>query len=261
MTAPGDLFQLDGHRILCADATDGNAVKRLFDGEAPNLMVTEPPYEINYSPYWKEQLASSPFPDNIFLRKVWEHFPGNICYVWHSSVESSKVEKTLRDFKFECQYEIVWPKKEFVLSGGNYHWQHDACWYAVKTGASSNWQGGPLETTLWTAENGDCDWVTKHPAQQHLECSLRPIRHSSARGDAVYEPFCGSGSTLIACEHLGRRCFALELSPRYCDEVIRRWIRFRKRSGKTHSVLRNGIPTDFSAESTKRLIGPADVDL
>lgn len=245
ITEPGDLIQLNDHRIICGDSTKAEIVEGLLQNEKPNLMVTEPPYEINYNPFWKQKISSWNFPDNEFLRETWRLFPGNICYVWHSSLESSRVEKSLRDFDFECLYQIIWAKNTYEFSEGDYHWQHDACWYAVKKGSPHNWRGSGRESTLWSLPKGNIDdMVTIHPAQQHLECSLRPIRHNSVPGDSVYEPFCGSGSTLIACEQLQRRCFAVEMSPKFCDEVVKRWINFRKQFGKSHPVIRNGFLTE-----------------
>ncbi len=244
ITQPGDLIQLNEHRLICGDSTDRETVERVLQNETPHLMVTEPPFENNYSSFWKAKIPTWEFPNNEFLKEVWKWFPGDICYVWHSSLEASKVEKSLRDFNFECLYQIVWAKNSYELSKGDYHWKHDVCWYAVKKGKSHRWRGSDLEMTLWLPDNQrNEDMVTIHPAQQNLECMARPIQHHTIRGDFVYEPFCGSGSTLIACEQLERRCLAIELSPKYCDEVVKRWIHFRKQSGQSHCVQRNGLFT------------------
>ena len=113
------------------------------------------------------------------------------------------------------------------MSRGHYHWQHEPCWYAVRDGATGHWQGARDQTTVWAiGAGGDEDAATVHGTQKLVECMRRPIVNNSAAGDAVYEPFCGSGSTLIAAETTGRRCLALELDPRYCDVIVQRWQSF-----------------------------------
>src|SRR3989344_3296672 len=232
ITCPGDLLQLDTHRIMCGDATDPEVVQRVLEGESPNLMVTEPPYEINYTPTWKKRRGLS----NL-LTATWMLFPGDVCYVWHSSLEASKVEESLNASGFVCKSQIIWAKNLCEPSGSNYDWQHEPCWYAVRKDKAARWNWSLPESTLWTIPHIDSmesqeDEITGHFAQKPLECMARPIRFHSEKGDAVYEPFCGSGSSLIACELLGRKCLALELTPSFCDLIIRRWIRFRKRLGK-----------------------------
>jgi len=206
-------------------------------------MVTEPPYEMNYSKKWKRESALWEFPNNEFLKAALRLFPGDICYVWHSSLESSKVEKALRDAGFECKSQLIWAKTQCEFSPGDFHWQHEPCWYAIRAGLPYSWKGSDDESSLWmiqrTGEGEDIR--TLHSGQKPIECMARPIRRHTSPGDSVYEPFCGSGSTLIACEQLGRKCLAVEISPEYCDLIVKRWMHY---VGQDAIVVRNGAITD-----------------
>ena len=127
-------------------------------------------------------------------------------------------------------HRIIWSKNRFALGRGDYHWQHEPCWYAVRKSGTGHWQGARDQATVWAIGNGgDEDEATVHGTQKPVECMRRPILNNSAEGDGVYEPFAGSGTTVIAAETTGRVCFAMELNPAYCDVVIGRW---QKLTGK-----------------------------
>ena len=118
-----------------------------------------------------------------------------------------------------------------VISRGAYHWQHEPCWYAVRKGCSAAWVGGRKETTVWEIPNlngvtNDTDPRTEHSTQKPVECMARPIRNHGGKDDAVFDPFLGSGSTLIAATQLDRACYGIELTPAYCDVVVERWQTF-----------------------------------
>lgn len=126
---------------------------------------------------------------------------------------------------------MIWSKNRFALGRGDYHWQHEPCWYAVRKGARSHWQGARDQSTLWSiAVSGAEDAATPHGTQKPVEAMRRPIVNNSARADLVYEPFCGSGTTLIAAETVGRVCLAMELEPAYCDVIVERWQAFTGQS-------------------------------
>lgn len=123
---------------------------------------------------------------------------------------------------FECRSQIIWAKPAFAISRGHYHWQHEPCWYAFRSGSSAKWSGGRDQSTLWEISNRQRDH-SEHSTQKPVECMARPIRNHGSSDDWVYDPFCGSGTTIIASEQLERRCCALEIEPRYVDVAIRRW--------------------------------------
>jgi len=232
VTRPGDLWLLGKHRLLCGDATTANDVERLLDGARPHLMVTDPPYGVEYDPTWRNEAGVSATKrtgkvnndDRADWRDAWALFPGDVAYVWHSGVRSRTVAESLEACGFNIRAQIVWAKPRLVLGRGDYHWQHEPCFYAVRKGATGHWQGARDQATLWAIGTADDeDEATVHGTQKPVECMRRAIINNSARGDAVYEPFAGSGSTLIAAESVGRVCLAMEIDPRYCDVVIGRW--------------------------------------
>jgi len=154
-------------------------------------------------------------------RETWRLFPGNIAYVWHGALHATTVADSLTAEGFAIRSQIVWAKPRLVIGRGDYHWQHEPCWYAVRE--KGNWTGDRKQTTLWAIAQQDEDAETTHGTQKPVECMRRPIQNNSMPGDAVYEPFSGSGTTLIAAETIKRVCFAIELDPRYVDMAVRRW--------------------------------------
>lgn len=234
ITRPGDLWVLGEHRLLCGDATSADDVERLLDGAVPHLMVTDPPYGVDYDPTWRNLAGVSATArtgrvsndDRADWRDAWALFPGDVVYVWHAGVHCRTVAESLEACGLAIRSQIIWAKPRFVLGRGDYHWQHEPCFYAVRKGASGNWQGARDQSTLWTIGIGDEDSATVHGTQKPVECMRRPMLNNSAKGDSVYEPFAGSGSTIVAAESTGRRCFAMEIDPRYCDVIIERWQTF-----------------------------------
>jgi DNA modification methylase len=239
VTRPGDLWVLGRHRLLCGDATSAADVARLLDGARPHLMVTDPPYGVNYDPEWRNAAGVSATmrtgrvanDDRADWRATWALFPGDVAYVWHAGVHARTVIESLEAAGFVVRSQIVWAKSRFVLGRGDYHWQHEPCLYAVRKGATGHWQGARDQATLWPiSTGGDEDAATVHGTQKPVECMRRPIVNNSAPGDGVYEPFSGSGSTIIAAETTGRVCFAMEIDPRYVDVAVRRWQAFTGRA-------------------------------
>jgi DNA modification methylase len=192
-------------------------------------MVTDPPYGVKYDPAWRKRAGLSDSSrmgrvandDRMDWREAWQLFPGDVAYVWHAGLFAAATASHLEDSGFEIRSQIIWRKPTFPISRGHYHWQHEPCWYAVRQGASAGWIGDRSQTTVW-----DIAWrseaKTDHGTQKPVECMARPIRNHEGN---VYEPFGGSGTTLIAAEQLARRCTAIEIEPAYCDVVVMRWER------------------------------------
>ena len=231
VSRPGDLWVLGCHRLLCGDATVATDVERLLAGAVPHLMVTDPPYGVSYDPSWRNEAGVSSTSrtgkvandDRADWREAWALFPGEVAYVWHAAVHARVVAESLEACGFVVRSQIIWSKPRFVLGRGDYHWQHEPCWYAVRKGGTGHWQGARDQATVWPIASGEDDGATVHGTQKPVACMRRPIENNSAEGDSVYEPFSGSGTTLIAAERTGRRCFALELDPRYVDVAVTRW--------------------------------------
>ena len=234
VSLPGDLWLLGGHRLICGDATDAATVARLLDGVTPHLMVTDPPYGVEYDPAWRNDTGSSQTKrtgkvrndDRADWRAAWALFPGDVAYVWHGALHAATVAESLTASGFQIRAQIVWAKERLVLSRGDYHWQHEPCWYAVRKTGRGHWCGGRKQTTLWHIPNRDQDAATIHGTQKPVECMRRAMLNNSSPGQAVYEPFCGSGTSLIAAETTGRACHAIELDPAYVDVAVQRWQAF-----------------------------------
>ena len=122
---------------------------------------------------------------------------------------------------FDIRAQIIWAKERLVIGRGDYHWQHEPCWYAVRK--KGRWTGDRSQTTLWTIPSGGQDADTIHSTQKPLECMRRPIQNNSHAGETVYDPFLGSGTTLIAAQTIDRICVGVELDPGYVDVIVRRW--------------------------------------
>lgn len=239
-TKPGDLWLLGEHRLLCGDSTKAEDVARVLAGAVPHLCVTDPPYGVNYDPSWRSEAAAAGHlayaarrvgevtnDDRADWRETWALFPGDVIYSWHPAGATSLVHAAaLQDSGFDLRMQIIWAKSNFPIGRGDYHVRHEPCWYAVREGKPAKRNNDRTQTTLWEI-NLDKNVEGGHSTQKPVECMERPIRNHT--GD-VYEPFSGSGTTIIAAERTGRRCYAMEIEPKYVDVAVRRWEQF---TGKT----------------------------
>lgn len=246
----GDLWQLGEHRLVCGDSTISDHVDLLLDGVKPILMVTDPPYGVEYNPKWRKDAAENGHisyaarsigkvqNDGIVdWSGAYSLFPGDVAYVWHAGRHASEVQLSIEKCEFSIICQIIWGKNMFAISRGDYHWQHEPCWYAVRNGKRHNWQGSRSESTLW--EIGRSKMDTGHGTQKPIECMERPIRNNSAKGEGIYDPFLGSGTTMIAAEKTGRICYGMEIDPHYCDVILQRFKDFTGSGKKIELVKRN----------------------
>jgi DNA modification methylase len=231
---PGDVWLLGDHRFVCGDSTDKEVVRRVMRDDKPNLMVTDPPYGVNFDPKNYDQVknvrrfaagrAGKVFNDNnADWVESYKLFPGNIAYIWHGPTKSDVVMQGIKSCGFDITSMIVWNKMRIIPGFSNYNWQHETCVYATK--GKHNWQGSTNESTVWDIKQvrslNEGEWG--HSTQKPIECMRRPIENNSCEGEYVYDPFLGSGTTIIAAERSGRKCLGCELSPHYCDAIIQRW--------------------------------------
>ncbi len=234
VSRPGDLWVLGNHRLLCGDSTVATDVERVLGTVKPLLMVTDPPYGVEYDPSWRNQAGAAKTKrtgkvlndDRADWREAWGLFPGDVAYVWHGALHATTVAESLEAVGFAIRSQIIWAKDRLVLSRGDYHWQHEPCWYAVKKTGKGHWAGDRKQTTLWQISGKDQDAETVHGTQKPVECMRRPILNNSSPGQAVFDPFMGSGTTLIAAETTGRVCLGIELNPAYVDVAVERWQQF-----------------------------------
>jgi len=254
ISRPGDLWLLGKHRLLCGDATVVTDVERLLGDVKPLLMVTDPPYGVEYDPGWRNKAGTATTKrtgkvlndDRADWREAWALFPGDVAYVWHGALHATTVANSLEASGFNVRSQIIWAKDRLVLSRGDYHWQHEPCLYAVKKTGKGHWAGDRKQTTLWQIANKDQDAETVHGTQKPVECMRRPILNNSSLSQAVYEPFMGSGTTLIAAETTGRVCYGIELNPAYVDVAVERWQQF---TGK--DAVLSGSGETFNKIKTK----------
>ncbi|WP_333710355.1 site-specific DNA-methyltransferase [Malikia spinosa] len=238
ISKPGDVWVMGKHRIICGSSTDADTVAKVLGGVQPHLMVTDPPYGVEYDADWRNHaLRADGTPvagravgkvmndDNADWREAWALFPGEVAYVWHAGIFSPVVSASLDACGFESRALIVWAKSNHTFGRGHYHHQHEPCWYAVRKGGTGHWAGDRKQTTLWQIPK-PAKSETGHSTQKPVECMRRPIENNSSPGQAVYEPFSGSGTTIIAAEQTGRCCYAIELNPAYVDVAVRRWQEF-----------------------------------
>lgn len=255
----GDVWALGRHRLIVGDSTDEATVNRLFGKDAPTLCVTDPPYGVDYNADWRNKAArTSPGmkrsarsigkvqnDNRADWREAFALFKGDVIYVWHAGKYAAVVAQSLTACDFEIFYQLIWAKPVHVIGRGDYHWQHEPCWYAVRKGKTHRWNGSRKETTLWQIENmhrtqGNVDdGKTNHSTQKPVECMKRPMENNSKPGEFVYDPFVGSGTSIIAAEASGRNCLACELDPAYAQMAIERWQRFTK-----EAATLNGAPFD-----------------
>ena len=256
----GDVWILDGrHRITCGDCTQSEVVTRVLAGATPHLMVTDPPYGVEYDPSWRAKagvnknttkLGKVMNDDRADWREAWALFPGDVAYVWHASLFTREVLDSLESCEFKHRSMIIWAKDRFTLGRGHYHWQHEPCWYVVKDGENGHWNGDRSQSTVWNIKARE-DKGFGHGTQKPVECMLRPIQNNSSPGQSVYEPFSGSGTTIIACEQSGRVAYAIELNPSYVDLAVDRWEKFTGKQGVNESTGRTFSETKAKMNGSK----------
>jgi DNA modification methylase len=264
----GDVWVLGNHRLMCGDSIEVDAVDKLVAAHKPVLMVTDPPYGVSYDPEWREvaQLGVGEGSkgkvendDKMDWTDAYSLFSGDVMYVWHAGVYSGSVSRHIENVGFGIVSQIIWVKQHFALSRGDYHWQHEPCWYAVRKGKKHNWNGSRDQSTTWDIMNNNSfgnanpEKTWGHGTQKPIECMARPIVNNTKPGDYVYDPFGGSGTTLIACEKHARKCLMMEISPVYVDVIIRRWQDFTgckailETNGKSFEEISHGRTHQGSA--------------
>jgi DNA modification methylase len=260
----GDLYILGNHRLLCGDSTNPADVARVLEGAKPRVLLTDPPYGVSLDMTWRDDAghnalgaATKPY---LMTRKdghqntaisgdqkadwsdAFELVPSlDVAYVWHASAFAIEVGLGLRRIGFDIKQQIIWRKPRLVLSRQHYHWQHEPCWYARKPG-SEPFRGSRDQPTIWDAASpkmimsGSTEERVDHPTQKPLVLYTRPIVNHLETGGLFYEPFGGSGSGIIAAETTERRCFSIEIDPRFVDVIVARWERLTgKKAERTHA--------------------------
>lgn len=235
---PGDLIVIGPHRLICGDSTDPKTIVKLMGGKEATLMVTDPPYGVGVDHSWRDDVKNrtdSPRGGNIEgddradWQEVYEHISPQIFYVWHSALHSDTVKANLEDAGMEVRQQIIWVKNVHSLSRSAYHWKHEPCWYGVRKGENANWLGDRKEMTVWEADSPimstshDPD-ASPHPTQKPLMVFQKLIKNHLSKKGILVDPFLGSGTAMVAAEKLDRTCYAVEITPVFCQITINRML-------------------------------------
>lgn len=240
----GDLFEIGDHRLLCGDSTDSDQVAKLMNGEKADICHTDPPYNIDYEGGSKkrEKIANDKLEDfPKFLYDVYTTIStalkkGGTIYVWHASSETHNFIQQFIDAGFLFKSYIIWNKNNSTFGRSDYHWKHEPCIYGWLDGASHKWHGDRKQTTVWDIERPVRS--DEHPTMKPIPLCSKPLENSSAVGDIVLDVFLGSGSTMVASHQLKRKCYGMELDPKYCQVIIDRMLKL----DPTLQIKRNGQP-------------------
>lgn len=248
ITKHGDVWILGNHRLMCGDSTVQTDYDTLMNGQSPNTMITDPPYGVKYEAGWRseakdtksterEETSNLMNDDRADWYDAYVLFQGSVAYVWHASIFTDVVMEGIRKSGFEIRQQIIWNKNVHALSRSDYHWKHEPCWYAVKKGGNRNWNGGRTQMTVWDVKSIQSEKdKTSHPTQKPVELYIRSIEHHTNQGEYVYDPFSGSGTLIIACEKTHRRALSMELDPKFCDVIIKRWQKFSNKKAVLEST-------------------------
>ena len=242
----GDLWIMGKHRLLCGDSTNPETMQRLMDGAEVDLYLTDPPYNVAYEGKTADALTieNDSMDDLSFRAFLIDAFaaadsvmkPGAAFYIWHADTEGYNFRGACRDVNWQVRECLVWVKNTLVLGRQDYHWQHEPCLYGWKEGAAHNWYSDRKQTTVLEfdkpSRNGE------HPTMKPVDLFAYQISNSSKSGDIVLDSFGGSGTTMVACETMGRIAYLTELDPRYVDVIVKRYIRTTGKSDVR--LIRNG---------------------
>lgn len=231
VTIEGDIWILGEHRLMCGDSTDAGSVALLMDGQKADQLVTDPPYNVAYEGKTKDALTikNDEMSDTGFrvflvsaLSAAFENMKaGASFYIWHSDLEGYN----FRGAVFHCGEEVrqclIWKKQNMVMGLQDYHWKHESCLYGWKKGAAHLWANDRKQTTILEFDRPSRNDV--HPTMKPVELMAYCVQNNTKGSDIVLDLFLGSGSTLIAAHKTGRKCYGMELDPKYCDVIIKRW--------------------------------------
>ena len=252
----GDIWTLGRHRVICGDATKLETYKTLLENTKVNLVVTDPPYNVNYEGS-AGKIKNDNMEDDKFYQFLFNSFVNMeqamaddaSIYVFHADTEGLNFRKAFQDAGFYLSGCCIWKKPSLVLGRSPYQWQHEPCLYGWKKKGKHKWYAGRKETSVWEFEKPKKN--ADHPTMKPIALLAYPIKNSSMTNSLVLDPFAGSGSTLIACEQTGRICYAIELDEKYCDVIVKRYIE-QVGNDKSVKVLRDGKEYSFTEVFTNK---------
>lgn len=268
----GDIYQLGEHRLMCGDSTDADDVEALMAGDAADILITDPPYNVDYEGKTKDKLKieNDSMNDDTFRQFLVDAFTnadgamkeGAVFYIWHADSEGYNFRGACRDAGWKVRQCLIWNKNSFVMGRQDYHWKHEPCLYGWKDGAAHYFIDDRTQATVYEDKGIDLKKMKKdemqqllkkllsdkqsttvinedrpsassmHPTMKPIKLIARLLRNSSKQEELVLDLFGGSGSTLMACEQLNRKCYTMEYDPRYVDVIIQRWEEFTGRKAE-----------------------------
>jgi site-specific DNA-methyltransferase (adenine-specific) len=234
VTKLGDIYQLGNHRLMCGDSTSIDAVEKLMDGQLADQLVTDPPYNIAYEGGSKkrEQIKNDEMADTEFRQFLKDVYiaadavmkAGAVFYIWHADTEGYNFRGAARDMGWKVRQTLIWNKDNSAFGRSDYHWKHEPCLYGWKEGAAHLWATDRKQTTVIACKRPSKSDL--HPTMKPVELMEYQILNNTKGADIVLDLFGGSGSTMIAAEKIGRYARLMELDPKYCDVIVRRWEEF-----------------------------------
>lgn len=246
-TRLGDIWMIGRHKLMCGDATSEDVLKRLMGGDKVDMYLTDPPYNVAYEGKTEDKLTiqNDSMEDSAFYQFLVDSFvaadsvmnEGAAFYVWHADSEGYNFRGACRAVEWELRECLIWNKNTMVLGRQDYQWKHEPCLYGWKGGAAHNWYSDRKQTTVIDMNKPNRN--AEHPTMKPVQLFAYLMENSSKPGDIILDSFCGSGTTLIACEQMGRVARVLELDPKYCDVIVERYINLVGSSDEV-SVERNG---------------------
>ena len=253
-TKAGDVWTLGRHRLVCGDSTKKETYDILMDGKKANLVLTDPPYNVNYEgtagKIKNDHMANDAFYQ--FLLDAFTNMEAVMAddasiYVFHADTEGLNFRRAFVDAGFYLSGCCIWKKNSLVLGRSPYQWIHEPVLFGWKKSGKHVWYAGRKETTVWEYDKPKKN--ADHPTMKPIALLAYPIMNSSMTGTIVLDPFGGSGSTLIACEQSDRTCYTVELDEKYCDVIVKRYIE-QAGSAEDVTVLRDGVTLRFDEVST-----------
>ena len=226
----GDLFEVGPHRLLCGDSTDSDQVAKLMNGSSADLVLIDPPYNVDYTGKTKDALKikNDKKDDEAFYQFLYDSFialvlitkAGGAWYIWHADSEGYNFRKAMKDAGIMMKQCLVWVKNSMVMGRQDYQWRHEPCLYGWKEGAAHGWYGDRKQTTILNFDRPNRN--AEHPTMKPVALIGSQISNSSKQGDLVVDTFLGSGTTMVAAHQLERKCYGMELDPKYCQVIVDR---------------------------------------
>jgi site-specific DNA-methyltransferase (adenine-specific) len=249
----GDIYELGCHRLICGDSTNPEVIKRLMDGAKADILITDPPYNVDYKGKTKDALKiqNDKMDNDSFRQFLVDAFTsanevmrgGAVFYIWHADSEGYNFRGACNDVGWKVRECLIWNKNCMVMGRQDYQWKHEPCLYGWKDGASHVWASDRKQTTVLDFARPNRNDI--HPTMKPVALFAYQIKNNTYKGDAVLDTFGGSGSTLIACEQLGRKCFMCELDEHYVDVIVKRYIDFTNNKNDVY-VIRDGQKIKYS---------------